>query len=41
MKVVAYFRSMAARFWHRAKTETELEEELRLHIQLRADDLDS
>jgi hypothetical protein len=33
MKVVAYFRSMAARFSHRAQTETDLEEELRLHIK--------
>ena len=40
MKMVGYFRSMAARFWHRAQTETDLEEELRLHIQLRADDLE-
>ena len=40
MKLVAYFRSLAARFWHRAQTETDLEEELRLHIQLRADDLE-
>jgi len=26
MKIVAYFRSLAARFWHRAQTETDLEE---------------
>jgi predicted permease len=36
---LAYFRSLAARFWHRSQTEKEMEEELRLHIQLRADDL--
>jgi len=40
MKLFAYFRSLAARFWHRAQTETDLGEELRLHIQLRADDLE-
>jgi predicted permease len=36
---LAYFRSLAARFLHRSQTEKEMEEELRLHIQLRADDL--
>ena len=36
----AYFRSLAARFFHRAQTENELEEELRAHIQIRADDLE-
>ena len=40
MKLFAYFRSLTARFWHRAQTETDLGEELRLHIQLRADDLE-
>src|SRR6267143_4334102 len=34
-----YFRSLAARFFRRFQTEHELEEELRGHIQLRADDL--
>src|SRR6266853_3705345 len=36
----AYFRSLAARFLHRSQTENDLEEELRSHIQLRADDLE-
>src|SRR5580765_2123794 len=36
----AYFRSLAARFFRRSQTENELEEELRAHIQLRADDLE-
>ena len=36
----AHFRSLAARFFHRAQTENELEEELRAHIQIRADDLE-
>jgi len=37
---LAYFRSLAARFFRRSHTENELEEELRGHIQLRADDLE-
>src|SRR5213078_1902026 len=37
---LAYFRSLAARFFRRCQTENELEEELRGHIQLRADDLE-
>jgi len=37
---LVYFRSVAARFFRRSQTETELEEELRAHIQLRADDLE-
>src|SRR4029077_10031025 len=36
----AYFRSLAARFLHRRPTELELEEELRSHIELRADGLE-
>src|SRR5438874_865284 len=40
MNLLAYFRSLAARFFHRAQTENELEEELRVHIHLRADDLE-
>ncbi len=40
MKFLAYFRSLAARFFHRSETETELEEELRTHIKLCADDLE-
>src|ERR1700736_3631520 len=39
--ILAYFRSLAARFFHRSQTENDLEEELRSHIQLRADDLES
>src|ERR1700736_5389337 len=35
-----YFSSLAARFFRRSRTESELEEELRAHIQLRADDLE-
>src|SRR5213080_97453 len=38
--IPAYFRSLAARFFHRSQTEHDLEEELRSHIQLRADDLE-
>jgi hypothetical protein len=41
MKFVAYFRSLAARFFHRSQTENEMEEELRSHIQHRADDLNA
>ena len=37
---LAYFRSLAARFFRRSQTENELEEELRGHIRLRADDLE-
>ena len=37
---LAYLRSLAARFFHRSQTESELEEELRAHIQFRADDLE-
>src|SRR5437870_7757735 len=37
---LAYFRSLASRFVRRSQTENELEEELRAHIQLRADDLE-
>ena len=36
----AYFRSLAARFFHRSLTENDLEEELLSHIQLRANDLE-
>src|SRR6266576_1090795 len=37
---LAYFRSLAARFFRRSQTENELDEELRTQIQLRADDLE-
>src|SRR5438552_8119930 len=38
--MTAYARSLAARFVRRRQTECELEEELRSHIQLRADELE-
>src|SRR5260370_21504647 len=38
--IPTHFRSLAARFFHRSQTENDLEEELRSHIQLRADDLE-
>src|SRR5437660_6816734 len=38
--ILAYFRSLAARFCHRSQTENDLEEELRSHIQLRAEALE-
>src|SRR5438132_10728913 len=38
--ILAYFRSLAARFFHRSQTENDLEDELRAHIQYRADDLE-
>src|SRR5207302_2484637 len=38
--ILAYFRSLAARFCHRSQMENDLDEELRAHIQLRADDLE-
>src|SRR5207245_3561064 len=38
--ILAHFRFLAARFFHRSQTENDLEEELRSHIQLRADDLE-
>src|SRR5438034_2675029 len=40
MNPLAYFRSLAARFFHRSQTENEMEEELRWHIQRRTDDLE-
>lgn len=39
MKLLAYFRSLAARFLHRSQIEDDMEEELRSHIEHRADDL--
>ncbi|PYK42215.1 MAG: hypothetical protein DME46_11890 [Verrucomicrobia bacterium] len=38
--MTAYFRSLAARFFRRSQMENDLDEELRAHIQLRADDLE-
>jgi len=40
MKFVAYLRSLAAKFFHRSETADDMEEELRSHIQHRADDLE-
>ena len=40
MNLVAWFRSVAAKFFHRSQTASEMDEELRAHIQLRADDLE-
>jgi len=37
---LAYFRSLAARFFHRSQTENDMEEELRSHIKQRADYLE-
>lgn len=39
MKLLAYMRSVAARFFDRSRVEREMDEELRSHIALRADDL--
>ena len=40
MRLLAWFRSLAARFFHRSQLNAEMEEELRSHIQHRADDLE-
>ena len=40
MNLPAYLRSLAARFFHRSQVENDMEEELRSHIQHRADDLE-
>jgi predicted permease len=40
MNFPAYFRSLAARFLHRSEVAEDMEEELRTHIQYRADDLE-
>ncbi|MGA8029119.1 MAG: ABC transporter permease [Bryobacteraceae bacterium] len=39
MKFLAYVRSLAAKVFHRSEVEDDMEEELRSHIQHRADDL--
>jgi predicted permease len=39
MKLWAFLRSFAPAFFHRSRTEGEMDEELRSHIQCRADDL--
>src|SRR6201992_1568551 len=40
MKLAAYLRSLAAKFVRRSQTSDDMDEELRSHIQLRADDLE-
>ncbi len=40
MNFLAYFRSLAAKVFHRSQIENDVEEELRSHIQYRADDLE-
>ena len=40
MKLVSYLRSLASKFFRRTKIDYELEEEVRAHIQLRADRLE-
>jgi len=39
MRFLAYFRSVAAKFFHRSQVDDDMNEELRSHIQHRADDL--
>jgi hypothetical protein len=40
MKLLAYFHSLAATLFIDRRPENEIEEELRLHIEHRADDLE-
>lgn len=40
MKLPAYLRSLGAKFFHRSEVANEMEEELRSHIDHRADDLE-
>jgi predicted permease len=40
MRLLAYLRSVTPKFFHRSQIEHEMEEELRFHIQHRADDLE-
>ncbi len=40
MRLLAYLRSLAAKFLRRSEVEDDMEEELRTHIQCRADDLE-
>ena len=40
MNLLTYLRSLAAKFFYRSQVAEEMEEELRSHIQLRADDLE-
>ncbi|MDQ2844414.1 MAG: permease prefix domain 1-containing protein [Acidobacteriota bacterium] len=39
MKLLAYLRCLAAKVFHRSQIEGDMEEELRSHVQHRADDL--
>jgi predicted permease len=40
MKLLAYLRSLSGKFFHRSEFAEDMNEELRSHIQLRADDLE-
>ena len=40
MNLLAYWRSVSEKFFHRNAVAEEMEEEVRAHIALRADDLD-
>jgi putative ABC transport system permease protein len=40
MRLLAFVRSLASAFFHRSRIEGEMDEELRSHIQSRADDLE-
>jgi hypothetical protein len=40
MRLLAYFRSLAEKFFHRSEIEEDMEEELRSHIEHRAADLE-
>ena len=40
MKLLSYFRSIARKFYLRSRVENEIDDELRSHIQHRADDLE-
>ncbi len=40
MKFLVYFRCLAAKIFHRSQVDDDMEEELRSHIQHRADDLE-
>jgi hypothetical protein len=40
MKFLAWLRSLAAKFFHRAQLSHEMDQEFRSHIQLRADDFE-
>ncbi|MGE5082763.1 MAG: permease prefix domain 1-containing protein, partial [Acidobacteriota bacterium] len=39
MNVLAYIRSLAAKFFHRPRVADEMEQEVRSHIEMRAEDL--